>query len=91
MLPVIWSGKSSVLYALDAFYNASAQISEYDYFDKDTSTEIAIRITYGDLRDDKITEFSTYLSDNKLIVTKVINSGGQNSRRPGGGSETVLY
>ena len=70
------TGKSSVLYALDAFYNVSAQFNEFDYFDKDTSNEITIRVTYGDLRDDETIEFSPYLSDNKLIVTKVINSGG---------------
>lgn len=70
------AGKSSVFYALDTFYNVSAQISEFDYFDKDTSAEISIRVTYGDLRDDETTEFSPYLSDNKLIVTKVINTGG---------------
>lgn len=70
------AGKSSVLYALDTFYNVSAQINEFDYFDKDTSAEIRIRVTYGDLREDEKTEFSPYLSDNRLIVTKVINTGG---------------
>lgn len=70
------AGKSSVLYALDTFYNVSAQINEFDYFDKDTSAEIRIRVTYGDLGEDEITEFSPYLSDNRLIVTKVINTGG---------------
>ena len=70
------AGKSSILYALDTFYNVSAQISEFDYFDKDTSNEITIRITYGNLRDDETSEFSSYLSGNKLIVTKVINAGG---------------
>jgi hypothetical protein len=70
------AGKSTILYALDAFYNVSAQFNEYDYFDKDTSKEITIRVTYGDLRDDETGEFSPYLSDNRLIVTKVINSGG---------------
>lgn len=70
------SGKSSILYALDTFYNVNAQITEYDYFDKDASAEIRIRVTYGDLRDDEKSEFSSYLTDNTLIVTKVINSGG---------------
>ena len=26
------TGKSTVLYALDVFYNIAAQITEYDYF-----------------------------------------------------------
>ncbi|MGH2567707.1 MAG: AAA family ATPase, partial [Bacteroidota bacterium] len=70
------AGKSSVLYALDTFYNVAAQVTEFDYFDKDTAAEITIRVTYGDLRDDETIEFSPYLNDNLLIVSKVINSGG---------------
>jgi putative ATP-dependent endonuclease of the OLD family len=70
------AGKSSILYALETFYNVAAQITEYDYFDRDTHSDIKIRVTYGQLRDDEKTEFASYLSDNKLIVTKVINSGG---------------
>lgn len=70
------AGKSSILYALDTFYNVSAQVNEFDYFDKDTSSEIKIRVTYGNLREDENTEFSHYLSEGKLIVTKIINTGG---------------
>jgi energy-coupling factor transporter ATP-binding protein EcfA2 len=70
------AGKSSVLHALDVFYNTAAQINEFDYFDKDTTAEIIIRVSYGDLRDDEIKEFSSYITDGKLIVSKVINSGG---------------
>jgi putative ATP-dependent endonuclease of OLD family len=70
------AGKSSVLHALDTFYNVGAQINEYDYFDKNTQPEITIRVTYGDLRHDENEEFSSYITDGVLIVTKVINSGG---------------
>jgi putative ATP-dependent endonuclease of the OLD family len=70
------AGKSSVLHALDIFYNTAAQINEFDYFDKDTSSEINIRVSYGNLRNDETEEFSSYITDGKLIVTKVINSGG---------------
>lgn len=70
------AGKSSLLYALDIFYNLSAQITTYDYFANDTSLTIKIRVTYGDLRDDELKEFNSYLKDGDLIVTKVINSGG---------------
>lgn len=70
------AGKSSILYALDVFYNIAAQINEFDYFDKDTKSEINIRVSYSDLRDDEREEFSSYITDGKLIVTKVINSGG---------------
>src|SRR6266850_519106 len=70
------SGKSSLLKALDAFYNVSYQANPYDYFAKDTALEINIRLTYGDLRDDELEEFKYYLSANTLTVTKVINAGG---------------
>ncbi len=33
------TGKSTVLYALDAFYNVGAQFTEYDYFSKNTDAE----------------------------------------------------
>ncbi len=70
------AGKSSILHALDIFYNTAAQITEFDYFDRDTTSEISIRVTYGDLRPDETNEFSSYITNNNLIVTKVVNSGG---------------
>jgi putative ATP-dependent endonuclease of the OLD family len=70
------AGKSSVLHALNIFYDIGAQITEFDYFDKDTTSDITIRVTYGDFRDDEAEEFSSYITDGKLIVAKVINSGG---------------
>jgi len=70
------TGKSTVLYALDVFYNLAAQITEYDYFAKEVESEIKIRITYGNLRDDEKEEFKSHIKDDRLTVTKVINSGG---------------
>ena len=31
------AGKSTVLHALDIFYNTAAQVTEFDYFDRDTN------------------------------------------------------
>ena len=70
------TGKSTVLSAIDVFYNTAAQITEYDYFNRDTSENISIEITYGELRADELLEFEPYITDNTLIVTKIINSGG---------------
>lgn len=70
------AGKSSLLYALDVFYNVGHQSTEFDYFDKDTNLDIKIRVTFGNLKADELEEFSSHLTDNKLIVTKLINSGG---------------
>ena len=70
------AGKSSLLYALEVFYNVAHQSSQYDYFDKDTNLEIKIRVTFGKLKQDEVEEFKSQLTDNNLIVTKIINSGG---------------
>jgi putative ATP-dependent endonuclease of the OLD family len=70
------TGKSTVLYALDKFYDIAAQITEYDYFSKDIELVIKIRITYGSLMDDEKEEFKSQITDDKLTVTKVITPGG---------------
>ena len=70
------TGKSSLLNALDVFYNVAFQAKDYDYFDKDTNLDISIRVTFGDLSTEELEEFNSQLSDDLLIVTKVINTGG---------------
>ena len=68
------AGKSSFLYAVDTFYDTKAPITEEDFFDRDVGSPIEIRVTYGDLREDEKEEFSPYIKDNRLIVTKRISS-----------------
>lgn len=70
------SGKSSLLKALDVFYNLSFVPSPFDYFAKDTNQEIKISITYSGLRPDEADEFASQLTDGKLTVAKVIKQGG---------------
>jgi len=67
------AGKSSFLYAIDAFYDTAASITEEDYFNRDTNSSIEIRITYEKMREDEIKEFSSYIKDEKLIVAKRIS------------------
>lgn len=38
------SGKSSILYALDTFYDVSAPITNEDFYNRDTDREIVIRV-----------------------------------------------
>jgi putative ATP-dependent endonuclease of the OLD family len=68
------AGKSSFLYAIDAFYDIAALITEEDFFNRDMGSTIEIRVTYGDLRDDEKGEFQPYIKDDILIVTKRISS-----------------
>lgn len=70
------TGKSSLLYALEVFYSLAYQATPFDYFDKDTNLVIKIRVTFSSLKNDELEEFSSQLTNKKLIVTKVINSGG---------------
>ncbi|HKY22047.1 MAG TPA: AAA family ATPase [Vicinamibacterales bacterium] len=70
-------GKSTVLYALETFYNVGAQYSALDYYNHQTDgTTIRIRVTYSDLRPDELAEFGSYVHGGRLAVTKAINSGG---------------
>lgn len=66
------AGKSSFLYAIEVFYDIAAQISEEDFFGRNTSVPIEIRVTYGDLREDEKEEFKPYVRNDQLIVTKRI-------------------
>jgi predicted ATPase len=66
-------GKSAVLYALDVFYDIAADISIEDFFNRDTSSNIEIRVTYGNLRADEKETFGSFIRNDKLIVTKRIS------------------
>ena len=44
------SGKSTILSAIEVFYDVSATISEDDFYGKLTDREIRIQVVYGDLR-----------------------------------------
>lgn len=67
------AGKSSFLYAIDIFYDTAASVSEEDFFNRETSSPIEIRVTYEKLDEDEKNEFDTYVKNNKLIVTKRIS------------------
>ena len=68
-------GKSTILKALDVFYNVGYLVTDYDYFGKETKEPISIQVTYGELREEELKEFSSYLSGKELCVTKIINGG----------------
>lgn len=68
-------GKSSVLYALDVFYDVAAKLTVDDCYARNPNNEIMIRVTYGHLRDDERNEFQSYIEEDRLIVTKRITIG----------------
>jgi len=73
------TGKSSYLYALDYFYDVSASVKDEDYFDKDTSSAIELRVTFSNLNAKEKEEFSPYIHNDNLTVTKRISFDGNKS------------
>ncbi len=67
------SGKSSLLSALEVFYDPGAPITIEDFYNKDTSVNIQIRVVYYELRSGgEKEEFAPYISNDELAVTKRI-------------------
>jgi putative ATP-dependent endonuclease of OLD family len=63
------SGKSSILYALKYFYDVNAILTAEDIY-AGADEEVTIRVSYSDLSDAEIDEFSPYVRDNVLVVIK---------------------
>lgn len=66
------AGKSSILKAIEIFYDVSSSVTNEDYFNNDISEPIEINITFNALKDEEKEEFKSYLKDDKLSVTKRI-------------------
>ncbi len=66
------SGKSSFLQALDKFYTPSARYTDDDFYNRDTSQDIIITITFTftDLIGDEKKLFQKYVEGGKLTVEK---------------------
>jgi predicted ATP-dependent endonuclease of OLD family len=65
------SGKSSFLYAMKLFYSKSPKIDIEDFYNKNTSEEICIAITFKDLSEKAKKQFSNYVQNDKLTVERV--------------------
>lgn len=84
------TGKSSFLYALDLFYDVSANVKNEDYYNRDLSAPIEIRVTYTELSSEELTEFNPYIKDCKLIVTKRVSfEGGRFAQRYFGAAQQI--
>jgi len=66
------SGKSSFLRALEIFYTPSAKYSEDDFYDKVTSQDIIITVTFTNLTEDEKRLFQKYVEGENLTVEKVL-------------------
>ena len=65
------AGKSTFLHALGLFQGTESA-GEEDYYNRDTSRDIEIQITFADLRDSARDEFSMHIKNNELCVACTI-------------------
>lgn len=66
------AGKSNFVRTLDVFYDVAAPVSAEDFFNRDTSLPIEIRVTFADLSPAEEEEFAAYTRAGSLTVTKRI-------------------
>lgn len=64
------TGKSSLLRALDLFYDANARYTEQDFYGRNTEHSIIVRVTFTDLTDEEKKLFGKYVVDGELTVEK---------------------
>ncbi len=67
------AGKSTFLQAIDKFLDNAASFNEEDFFNRQTDEMIEIRVTFNNLQPIENEEFSPYINDDELIVTKRIS------------------
>ena len=65
------AGKSTFLHAL-VLFQGKMPVSEEDYYDRDTSESIEIKITFDDLSEQAKEQFSKYVRDGELDVVRII-------------------
>ena len=67
------AGKSTFLRALEVFYRASPKIDIEDFYNRDTTNEIAIGVTFKNLSTEAKELFSSYLQGETLTVERVFS------------------
>lgn len=66
------AGKSSLLKALDLFYNSSPKVDREDFYNRDVAKEISVTITFNGLSKKAQEQFASYLQGGKLSVERVL-------------------
>ena len=67
------SGKSSFLSALELFYDQSPRVTAEDFYSEDTSHDIEITVTFGDLSDEAKELFVRYIDNDTMTVVRVFS------------------
>ena len=74
------TGKSSYLHAIDFFYNLNATVNADDFFNRDTTVPIEIRITFSNLKPEEKADFLSFMKNDLLTVTKRFIGEGKNAK-----------
>tara|TARA_R110000868_G_C10937782_1_gene766824 strand:+ start:176 stop:2113 length:1938 start_codon:yes stop_codon:yes gene_type:complete len=69
------AGKSSILAAVNLFFDSAPKIQADDFHNRDTSEPIIVTIEFSDLTPDEVSEFSGNLINEKLRVARKILFG----------------
>jgi len=73
------SGKSNILKALQLFFEANAKlVSDECFYNRCLDKEIIIRLHFDELCDWEKEQFKTYLTNNDLIIERIITMGEDN-------------
>ncbi len=65
------SGKSSFLRALDLFYNPAAKVDRDDFYNRETTSEIVISLTFAELSTEAKELFQKYIQADTLTVERI--------------------
>lgn len=65
------AGKSSFLKAIELFYLDTPKPEIEDFYNKNTSNDIVISVTFGDLQQEAKTLFARYLQNDEITVDRV--------------------
>lgn len=68
-------GKSTIIRAVNLFYVGNPQLTSEDWFNKVTTPDIEITLTFDTLSDEAKMRFAAYMQGNELSVTRIFAMG----------------
>lgn len=66
-------GKSTLLRALNLFYNTNIQVDERDFYNGETDSDISITLKFTDLPENEMDLYKPYIKGEELSVEKIIS------------------
>lgn len=70
------SGKSSFLRAMELFYTPEPKVTTEDFYSDDTSREIEVTVTFGDLSQAAAQKFGKYIENGTLTISRMFAMTG---------------